>query len=136
MGAEKLDEDYPDMSSQFYSDGKFVTVVLTSRHSAADVSIRLGPKAGVLVGTVADAVTGAPLNPCVELIRASEPNNFMGGSGLVKRRPLISVLDSQDLTQSRTNFNRGSIRDQQSDFIHFRVSHGYAAVRPINHAMH
>jgi len=62
VGAEKVDEDYPNMTMQFYSDGKFETVILTSAHSAATVSIRLGPKAGILIGTVADAVTGAPVN--------------------------------------------------------------------------
>jgi hypothetical protein len=31
-----------------------------------------------------------------------------------------------DLTQPRTNFDRGPIRHLQPDFIHFRVSHGYA----------
>ncbi|HXY24177.1 MAG TPA: hypothetical protein VEI73_05970 [Candidatus Acidoferrum sp.] len=84
VAAQKEDEDYPDMSQQFYSDGKFQTVTLTSSHPSASVTLRLGPKAGVLVGTVNDALTGAPLSPCVEIRRISEPNNFLSGSGLVK----------------------------------------------------
>lgn len=84
VSAEKLDEDYAEMSKQFYSDGKVETVFLSSRHAAVDVKLRLGPKAGVLMGTVADAVTGSPLSPCVELVRASEPNNFLRGSGMIK----------------------------------------------------
>jgi Carboxypeptidase regulatory-like domain len=84
VAAEKLDEDYPEMSEQFYSDGKLETVFLSARHAAADVELRLGPKAGVLMGTVADAVAGSPLSPCVELIRASEPNNFLRSSGVSK----------------------------------------------------
>jgi hypothetical protein len=84
VAAKKEDEDYPDMSKQFYSDGKFETITLTSGHPAETVMIRLGPKAGVLVGTVADAVSKAPLSPCVEFRRASEPNNFLSASGLVK----------------------------------------------------
>lgn len=82
VGAEKLDEDYANMTSQFYSDGKFETVVLTSHHPTASVSIRLGPKAGILVGTVVDAATNAPLNPCVEFRRAKNPGNFLSGTGL------------------------------------------------------
>jgi hypothetical protein len=82
--AKKEDEDYPDMSEQFYSDGKFQTVTLTAHGPAATVKIRLGPKAGVLTGTVADASTGAPLSPCVEFKRASKPNNYLSGSGMVK----------------------------------------------------
>lgn len=82
--AKKESEDYPDTSMQFYSDGKFETVTLTSPHPSATITIRLGPKAGVLLGTVTDALTGSPLSPCVELRRAAEPNNFLSASGLVK----------------------------------------------------
>jgi hypothetical protein len=81
VAAKKEDEDYPDMSKQFYSDGKFETITLTSGHPAETVIIRLGPKAGVLVGTVADAASNAPLSPCIEFRRASEPNNFLSASG-------------------------------------------------------
>jgi hypothetical protein len=84
VAAEKLDEDYPDMSKQFYSDGNFESVLLFARHAAADVNLRLGPKAGALMGTVSDAITGSPLSPCDELVRASEPNNFLSSSGLIK----------------------------------------------------
>jgi hypothetical protein len=97
VAAKKEDEDYPDMSKQFYSDGKFVTVTLTPRHSSATVTIRLGSKAGVLLGTVTDAVTGAPLSPCVEFIRASKPNNFLSGSGLVKPRYRLLVPSNADI---------------------------------------
>ena len=51
--AKKEDEDYPDMSKQFYSDGKFQTVNLSANHPNATVIIRLGPKAGVLLEAVA-----------------------------------------------------------------------------------
>lgn len=84
VAAKKEDEDYPEMN-QFYSNGKFQTVILSERHPAATVTIRLGPKAGVLEGEVTDAVTGAVLNPCVELRRASNPENFLSGSGLIHR---------------------------------------------------
>ena len=69
-------EDYPDMSGQFYSDGKFQTVTLSASHPEANVVIRLGPKAGVLRGTVVDARSNESLSPCVEFRRAAELNNF------------------------------------------------------------
>jgi hypothetical protein len=47
--AKKEDEDYPNMSWQFYSDGKFQTVTLSASHPETNVIIRLGPKAGVLL---------------------------------------------------------------------------------------
>jgi hypothetical protein len=91
VGAEKLDEDYPDNSSQFFSGGKFPTVVLTQGNPIVHTEVRLGPQAGVLTGTVSDAITGAPLSPCVQLTRASEPNNFLRGSGLMKRNYKLLV---------------------------------------------
>jgi len=60
VAAEKLDEDYPDMSKRFYSDDKFETVFLSSGHAEDIVALRLGPKAAVLIGTVVDALTGPP----------------------------------------------------------------------------
>lgn len=83
INASKTDEGYPDNYFQFYSDGKFETVVLTARHPMADVAVHLGPKAGIFIGTVSDAVTGAPLTPCVELRRAANPANFLSASGLI-----------------------------------------------------
>jgi hypothetical protein len=91
VAAKKEDEDFADMSQQFYSDGKFETVTLTSTNRTANVTIRLGLKAGVLLGTVTDAETGAPLSPCAELKRASEPNNYIRGSGLVIARYRLLV---------------------------------------------
>ncbi len=84
VNSAKAEEGYPDNSLQFYSDGKFETVMLTPRRPVAEISVRLGPKAGIFIGTVSDAVTGAPLSPCVELRRASKPDNFLSGSGLIK----------------------------------------------------
>lgn len=97
VGAEKLDEGYANMTSQFYSDGKFETVVLTPPLPAASVSIQLGPKAGTLVGTVVDAVTGAPLNPCVEFRRAKNPGNFLSGTGLVNAKYRVLVPSNTDV---------------------------------------
>jgi len=97
IGAKKEDEGYADATIQFYSDGAFETATLTDDHPTATIAIRLGPKAGVLMGTVADAVTGAPLMPCVELIRASEPNNFLSASGLVKSHYRLLIPADKDV---------------------------------------
>jgi hypothetical protein len=47
--------------------------------------------AGILTGTVIDAVTSAPLNPCADFRWAADPSNFLAGTGLVnaKFRTLI-----------------------------------------------
>lgn len=93
----KEDEDYPDVSGAFYS-GQIQPISLTAQHPAATVTIRLGPKAGVLIGTVTDAVTGAPLNPVVEFRRASQPNYFLRGTGLVKAKYRVLVPSDTDVT--------------------------------------
>jgi hypothetical protein len=97
VATKKDDEDYPDMSLQFYSAGKFERVTLTPEQSAASVTIRLGPKAGVLWGTVTDAETGEGLNPCVDLKRASGPNNFLSGSGLVNAKYRLLIPSDTDV---------------------------------------
>lgn len=97
VGGEKLDEGYANMTNQFYSDGKFATAVLTSRNPAASVTIQLGPKAGILVGTVVDAVTNAPLNPCVEFKRGKNFSNFLSGTGLVNAKYRVLVPSSTDV---------------------------------------
>jgi hypothetical protein len=96
VASKKEDEGFPDMSNQFYSDGNFQTATLSANHSAETVTIRLGPKAGVLVGTVRDATTGAALYPCIELRR---PNgNFLSGSGLVKAHFRVLIPSETDVT--------------------------------------
>lgn len=97
VGAEKLDEDYPNMTMQFYSDGKFETVVLSAASPVAKVRIQLGPKAGILLGTVVDAVTNAALNPCVEFRRAKNPSNFLSGTGLVNAKYRVLVPSDTDV---------------------------------------
>jgi hypothetical protein len=97
VAAMKEDEDYPDMSKQFYSDGKFKSITLTPGHPTETVIIHLGPKAGVLVGTVAEAVSNTSLSPCVEFRRASEPNNFLSASGLVKPRYKLLIPPDTDI---------------------------------------
>ena len=102
--AKKEDEGYPDTNSGFYRGSKIVPITLSLSHPSATDTILLGPEAGILVGTVADDVTGAPLNPCVDFHRASDPNNFLSGTGLVnaKYRVLGAVrsrCDYEDLAR-------------------------------------
>jgi hypothetical protein len=96
VAAKKEDENFPDMSNQFYSDGNFQTATLTASHPAQTVMIRLGPKAGVLTGTVRDAISGATLYPCLELRRPS--GNFLSGSGLIKANFRVLIPPATEVT--------------------------------------
>jgi hypothetical protein len=60
------DQDYPDLYGTWllFYKRPAKRVKLTSQEPTATVEIRLGPKTGVLVGTITDAITGAPLNAC------------------------------------------------------------------------
>ncbi|HTQ60345.1 MAG TPA: hypothetical protein VMI32_08990 [Candidatus Solibacter sp.] len=89
--AAKEAEDYPGMPFQFYDNGSFETVTLTPANPHATVRIHMGPKAGILEGKVTDALTGAPLRPCVEFRRSANPNNFLSGSGLVQQNYKLFV---------------------------------------------
>jgi hypothetical protein len=96
VAAKKEDENFPDMSDQFYSDGHFQTTTLTTKHPSQSIFIRLGPKAGVLTGTVRDAITGATLYPCLELKRAN--GNFLSGSGLIKANFLVLIPSETEVS--------------------------------------
>ena len=85
------------MVGRFYNSDKFETVTLTSQHFTASVTVRLGPKAGVLVGTLADALTNAPINACAEFRRAKEPNNRVVGTGLVNGKYRVLIPPNTDV---------------------------------------
>jgi hypothetical protein len=95
--AKKEDEGYPDTSKGFYSDSKIAPITLSLSHPSETDTILLGPKAGIFVGTVADAVTGAPLDPCVDFHRASDPNNFLSGTGLVNAQYRVLVPPDREV---------------------------------------
>jgi len=80
LGAYKLysrkDEDaYPDRSDSFYADSKAEApkVDLTGDHPSATVTVTLSEKAGVLVGRVVDADTGAAVK--AKLVFMDEDGN-------------------------------------------------------------
>lgn len=99
IGAEKLDEGYPRMVDAFYNRFEFQTVTLTKRRpEVGGVNVRLGAKAGVLVGTVVDSTTGAPLNPVVEFRWVSDPNIFLTGRDLENSGLHELVPSDRDLT--------------------------------------
>ena len=74
LSAEKAEDDYPPLYMRFYrGSSKLPEVVLSSRREVATVDLVLERKAGVLIGTVADADTGEPLNANVEFHCLDEP---------------------------------------------------------------
>ena len=82
VSAGKEQDGYPEKWTGL--DGRYVVrVKLTQSNLEADIHVPLGPKGGVIIGTVRDRATGAPINPCAEFRRVAEPKNFMSGTGLI-----------------------------------------------------
>jgi hypothetical protein len=101
LGAYKIfsrkDEDgYPDLSDSFYADSKADSpkVDLTEDHPSATVTVTLGDKAGLLVGRVIDADSGAALE--AKLVFMDEYGN--DHSVLVKGKYRVLLPSGKDVT--------------------------------------
>ncbi len=93
ISVAKPEDGYPEMYQSFYAGlhVKETVVTLSPEHPSENVVVHLAKKAGILKGTVADAVTGKHLNANVEFRRVSEPANFLRGSGLTNAQFRILV---------------------------------------------
>ncbi len=75
--AKKEDAGYPDVRWSIYSANIFPTIEVTATAPLAKIRIKLGPRAGVLAGSLTNALTGAPVNAGFKLIRADSPNDWI-----------------------------------------------------------
>src|ERR1700729_3361401 len=71
--------------------GKRPEVKISSTKNRTVVDLRLGKKAGILIGSVKDASTGDSINANVEFRWISDPRIFISGSGLTNARFRILV---------------------------------------------
>jgi hypothetical protein len=79
----KEDEGYADTQMFFYSTTESQpTRVVVSDEPSADVTVRLGPKAGRIKGEVRDSVTGAPINEAAMTFRRPENKNMFLSTSL------------------------------------------------------
>lgn len=56
------------------------TVTLTMQEPSASITIKLAPRAGILIGTVGDSVTGKPVNKMQVIWMATASSNAASGS--------------------------------------------------------
>jgi hypothetical protein len=84
--AGKSEDGYPELAYSFFvpRGTRPTEAILSEDHPSDEVIVHLGPKAGILMGTVADAATGKPLNANVEFRWISDPDKFLSGGGLTK----------------------------------------------------
>lgn len=102
--AKKEDAGYPDVSWSFYSNDVFSVVAITPTTPTAELRIQLGPKAGVLIGSVTNAVTGAPVNAGLRLSRAADPNKWISTSVPPEYRVLLPSATDVLLEASAPGF--------------------------------
>jgi hypothetical protein len=98
--ARKPEDDYPDLEWAFYAGfgAKRTIVKLSPQHQIARVALHLGKKAGILKGTVSDAVTGKPLDANVEFRRVHEPGNFLSANGLTTAEFKVLIPSDVEIT--------------------------------------
>lgn len=98
--ASKEQEGYPDESNAFYSGlGSIPTTVdLGAGNPEQFVTVHLGEKAGSILGTISDAETGKPVEPCARLQWKNVPSNSWSGYGLIKSKFYLLVPADTDIT--------------------------------------
>lgn len=87
--ALKEDSDYPNPYWSFYAQGLLLTTTITRTVPVADVEVRLGPRAGILTGSIKNAITGAPVNSSIKLLRVASPEKWISTSVAPDYRVLL-----------------------------------------------
>jgi Carboxypeptidase regulatory-like domain len=125
--AMKEDAGYPDMEPSFYSDGtKIPVATITAATPVATVSIRLGPKAAIVEGSVSDASTGAPVNGFFSLMRIANPQGWLSTSLPATYRVLVPALTDVSLSVTAPGYEKwtdaGPINLRSGQEMHLDVS--------------
>jgi len=91
VSAEKSEENYPPFYLAFYSPEKQPEVDVSEANKDVTLNLVLRIKAGVLVGTVADVESGAPINANVDFRSTTDPRRAVSGSGLTNAKFRVLV---------------------------------------------
>jgi hypothetical protein len=87
--AMKEESGYPNLGLSLYSNDVFPTVTIGPQSAVAELRIQLGPKAGIVAGSVINAENGGPLNTRFEIVRAAFPGKWLYTSAPPEYRILI-----------------------------------------------
>jgi carboxypeptidase family protein len=102
--AKKESAGYADMAFAFYSHQVFTTVTLMANAPAADVALKVGPKAGVLLGTVTDNATKQPIATTFTLRRVGAPDEWISVGQRSDYRVLVPASTKISLEISATGY--------------------------------
>jgi len=89
VGAMKEEDGYGPSDNSFFNDKPVPTAQISTQNRFADVVVTLGPKAGILTGTIRDALTGKPIPAGFDLVQAKDRSKWMGTSAAPHFRVLI-----------------------------------------------
>src|SRR6266436_7302763 len=104
VAAKKEEEGYGDSGFSFFNDQPVPTAQISAQHRIADVVINLGPKAGMLTGTISDAVTGKPIPAGFWLVQVKDRNKWMGTSAAPNFRVLIPSSKEMEVKVSAPGY--------------------------------
>jgi carboxypeptidase family protein len=83
------DLGYPDTTFEFYAQNPAPLIQVDESGGPSDMFVTVGPKAGVIAGTVVDKTTRAPVNATFVLADVIEPSRWISTSVPAKFRILV-----------------------------------------------
>jgi len=104
VGAMKEEEGYGSTDSGFFNDLPLITAEVSAQQRIAQVVVNLGPKAGILTGTISDAATGKPLPAGFWLVQVKDRNKWMGTSAAPNFRVLIPSSKEMEVKVSAPGY--------------------------------
>jgi hypothetical protein len=103
--AMKEEDGYGGMSWSFFNDKPLPAVQISAQTRIADVVVSLGPKAGILTGTIRDAVTGKPISAGFDLVQARDRTKWMGTGAAPHFRVLIPSSKDIEVKVSASGYD-------------------------------
>ncbi len=104
VGAMKEEEGYGSSDFSFFNENPLPMAQITAHHRSANVVVNLGPKAGILTGTISDALTGKPLSAGFDLVQSKDRNKWMGTSAASRFRVLIPSSKEMEVKVSAPGY--------------------------------
>jgi hypothetical protein len=75
--AHKESDGYRDICNNIFTKDSAPVVILSAQAAHAGIVVKVGPKAGLVIGTVKDAATGAPLDAVLRFHPSSDNGRFI-----------------------------------------------------------
>jgi hypothetical protein len=104
VGAMKEEEGYGSSDFSFFNDNPLPTAQISAQHRFADMVVNLGPKAGILTGTISDALTGKPISAGFDLVQVKDRSRWMGTSAGPSFRVLIPSSKEMEVKVSAPGY--------------------------------